>query len=137
MAKQVANGKGFEWAVASRLSSRLEIPISTDQASRTAKDSYETLPVSKRELFDNHAERAVDYLLLLESDAIAHSFPELVWIATDNVGKLSDVRDVLVGQRRPGSTKAKALFGISCKTNHAAYKHSRLSGTLDWVREWG
>ena len=29
------------------------------------------------------------------------------------------------------------LFGISCKTNHAAYKHSRLSGTLDWVREWG
>lgn len=29
------------------------------------------------------------------------------------------------------------IFGISCKSNHAAFKHSRLSATIDWVKAWG
>jgi hypothetical protein len=136
VAGQVANGKGFEWAVAAKLSSELQIPVVKSAATMTAEASFKSLSPNKKALFEEHASRAVTYLLALERKALQKGSPEQVWLATDAKGKKADVRDVLVGVQGVGRARDKVLFGISCKTNHSAYKHSRLSESLDWVSEW-
>ena len=48
----------------------------------------------------------------------------------DSHGEDGDVRDIVI-------TSASKTFGISCKTNHSAYKHSRLSDRVNFVEKWG
>ena len=51
-------------------------------------------------------------------------------ISQDFLGQSGDVRDVII----KGESKT---IGFSCKNNHRAFKHSRLSGSIDFVRQWG
>ena len=52
-------------------------------------------------------------------------------IASDKMGQKGDVRDVLFIR-----SVQKWEIGISAKNNHRALKHSRLSGRLDFGKEW-
>lgn len=54
-----------------------------------------------------------------------------VSIQSDDVGKLGDVRDVLIIRR-----DIKWEIGVSVKHNHEALKHSRLSTKLDFGASW-
>ena len=55
----------------------------------------------------------------------------LLGIQPDQAGQLGDVRDVLCIRRGK-----KWEIGLSCKHNHDAVKHSRLSRSLDFGTSW-
>ncbi|WP_278043463.1 HaeIII family restriction endonuclease [Streptococcus agalactiae] len=55
--------------------------------------------------------------------------PLMISIAPDSFGQVGDVRDVIL-------TKDGWEIGISCKHNHKALKHQRLSRNIDFGQEW-
>jgi hypothetical protein len=127
---QVDNGKAFEYAVARALSEILKIPIIESQEFQNTKSSYERVISKLQNRFPIAASLAVKHIVEKESDALASKQPLGVWVASDSIGQKGDVRDVVVQCR-------DSEIGISCKTNHDDFKHSRLSGTADFVKKWG
>lgn len=131
MTVQLRNGKGFEWAIAIELAAALVVTIADNSHARNALDHYESLPLQKRRQFDAAARLAVEHILEKERPKFSVSRPTQVRIAGDSEGVAGDVRDVSL------LSASDIIFGISCKSNHAAFKHSRLSATIDWVKAWG
>lgn len=127
---QVDNGKAFEFAVAQALAKELGLPVAESPEYQNTKNSFEKVSSQLRERFPKAAELAVRHILEKESKNLASKQPIGIWIAGDALGQKGDVRDVVI--------KCKdAEVGISCKTNHDAFKHSRLSGKADFVKTWG
>lgn len=128
MTSQVQHGKGFEWAVALAAKERLGIALIDSDEARHAASCYSELPAAKQQTFRACAEKAVAYVADIEhlqSDASGR-----VGLSQDSAGAHGDVRDVIL------SVNGREI-GISCKTNHEAFKHSRLSGKIDFVKKWG
>ena len=127
---QVDNGKAFEYAVAQALSKSLDIPIIESPEFQNSKHSYERVIAKLQERFPIAASLAVQHIIEKETKNFASKTPQGIWIASDSIGQKGDVRDVVV--------KCKDYeIGISCKTNHDDFKHSRLSGTANFVKKWG
>lgn len=124
------NGKANEWAVASTLAEALGCPISIDSTALAAKDKFESLTQNKKQHFLNAAKHSVAHILELEEKTLAIHEPQSIYMPPDSVGQKGDLRDVIV-------LCDQFAFGISCKTNHEAFKHSRLSDRLNWVKKWG
>ncbi len=57
--------------------------------------------------------------------------PLYLSIQPDSAGMKGDVRDVVCLRKQNGWE-----IGLSCKHNHHAVKHSRLSDTIDFGKEW-
>ncbi len=57
--------------------------------------------------------------------------PLIISIQPDSAGIKGDVRDVVCLRKQNGWE-----IGLSCKHNHHAVKHSRLSDTIDFGKEW-
>ncbi len=128
MVSQVENGKGFEWAVATAAQERLGITLVNSDEARHAASCYSELPASKQQTFRACAEKAIAYVADIE-----HLQPDAagrVGLSQDSAGAHGDVRDVILNLNG-------REIGISCKTNHEAFKHSRLSGKIDFVKKWG
>lgn len=128
MTSQVQHGKGFEWAVALAAKERLGIKLMHSDEARQAASCYSELPASKQQTFRACAEKAIAYVADIE-----HLQPDAagrVGLSQDSAGAHGDVRDVIL------SLNGREI-GISCKTNHEAFKHSRLSGKIDFVKKWG
>jgi len=127
---QVDNGKAFEFAVAQALSTQLKIPIAESPEFSNTRNSFEKVTAQLQKRFPMAATLAVNHILEKESKNLSRSHPTGIWVAGDSLGQKGDVRDVVI--------KCKdAEIGISCKTNHDAFKHSRLSGKADFVKSWG
>jgi len=127
---QVDNGKAFEYAVAMALSEELDIPVIDSPEFQNTKSSYEKVISKLQERFPIAASLAVKHIIEKESANLASKGPIGIWVASDSLGQKGDVRDVVV--------KCKdSEIGISCKTNHEDFKHSRLSGTANFVKKWG
>jgi hypothetical protein len=131
MTVQLRNGKGFEWAIAMALATRLVVPILDNSHSRNARAHHELLPMEKQLQFEKAARVAIEHILSKEVSKLSASQPSSIRVSGDSEGVSGDVRDVSV------LSAQSIIFGISCKSNHAAFKHSRLSGTIDWVKAWG
>lgn len=130
MASQVVNGKAFEWAVAKAISEEIGREILDDSSSRYAHACFGKLPADKQREFGASAMSAARHVLKIEHQNVAVSDPEYIEIAGDERGKRGDVRDVLIVAKR-------GELGFSCKNNHDALKHSRLSPRIDFVSKWG
>lgn len=130
MSGGVQNGKGYEWAIARAFSRKLGVDIRDDQPAGVAKGYFESLDQELRARFDLSADVGVDHVLEREKRNLELRPPRQVHLMSDSAGKSGDVRDVVL-------TAGAPLFGISCKSNHKAYKHPRLSGSIDWVSGWG
>jgi hypothetical protein len=128
MASQVNHGKGFEWAVASALSARLGVAVNESKEAKDAAMRYRELPIAKQQTFRACAEKAVAYVADIEHLQFYGSGS--VRLTHDADGARGDVRDVILNL-------SGREIGISCKTNHEAFKHSRLSGKIDFVKKWG
>ena len=128
MTSQVVNGKGFEWIVASTVANRLGGTLNASDEVLFAAACFDRLTVSKQKSLRRCAEESVDYIL--EQENVTADSSITVALLSDSAGSRGDVRDVVlsVGDRQ---------IGISCKTNHEAFKHPRLSGTIDFIKEWG
>lgn len=135
---QTKNGKAFEYACLKAMQDVLSpgqlVEVDEDAAYKTAKSSYDALPPETKDKMYLGAFSAVCKLCAMEPMLeSSESFgPLLLKIQTDDNGKRGDVRDVLCIK----NTTEHWEIGISCKHNHHAVKHSRLSSTIDFGYEW-
>lgn len=124
MASQVDNGKAFEWAVGIALNEK-GLRLSPSSASTQNEACFNEITTKKQGLFIKNARLAVTHIL--DKELISSGVFEFL---PDSSGEGGDVRDVVI-------TSGSKSFGISCKTNHASYKHSRLSDSVNFVEKWG
>lgn len=124
MATQVENGKAFEWAVGLSLSEKGFQIIENNSADQNKK-CFNIVDSNRRALFVKNARLAIEHIVAKEKlkEGRFH-------FLADEEGILGDVRDIVI------SAGLKEI-GISCKTNHEAYKHPRLSDRVDFVSKWG
>lgn len=76
------------------------------------------------------ATAAVRIIDRLEPRLSSQSSNMLIALQADNKGEAGDVRDILCLRGKDWE------IGLSCKHNHEAVKHSRLSDQIDFGHEW-
>ena len=128
MASQVQHGKGFEWAVAYAAKQSLGVEIGDSEETRFAYACFNELSDVKQRTFRTCAEKAIAYVVDVEK--LRPDSAGGITLSQDSAGSHGDVRDVILNLNG-------REIGISCKTNHEAFKHSRLSGKIDFVKKWG
>ena len=131
-------GKAYEYAcllaLRDHLSGRTEgmVTIVASDAYRTAQTAFDK---AEREGVANNLVRAANaaarVILRLEPQLQYGNGNMALVIQTDAQGIAGDVRDVVCIRGASGWE-----IGISCKHNHHAVKHSRLSATIDFGAEW-
>lgn len=137
MASQTEKGKAFEYACLKVLNDLLrnnqEIVIEDTAAYKTAKEYYEKLDKITVSKMDKAAKAAVKVMLKLEPqlENPDENTPLYLKIQEDSKGISGDVRDVVCVRKQNGWE-----IGMSCKHNHSAVKHSRLSYTIDFGKMW-
>jgi hypothetical protein len=127
MPSQVTNGKAFEWVVAIVGAELLNGVAPTTDAARRGKGYFDSLTEKAQNRMSVSARLALEHLISLER--LQSGSLTSISIQEDEVGQLGDVRDVIFNF---GSRE----IGISCKNNHSALKHSRLSDSIDFVQKW-
>ncbi len=134
---QTANGKAFEYACLLTLYNNLraaeDVTIEDSPQMRTAKSLYEQMSSKSRNELIRAANAAVRVIKRLEPqlEYPQNNTPLYLSLQTDARGVVGDVRDVLCIRRQN-----QWQIGLSCKHNHHAVKHSRLSDTIDFGMEW-
>lgn len=135
MASQSINGKAFEYAFLESLYSALKsitaVSVLPSSQLDTARNAFNSLDESLRENMLNGARSGIEIILKSEP-RLSQGQEELeLSILPDSAGKAGDVRDVLAVRSNSGWE-----IGISCKNNHSAVKHSRLSNTINVGHSW-
>ncbi len=137
MGIQSSLGKAFEFACLNSLKKSLIMtqPVFIEQtrALFTAKDNYDTANEIMKEKMDKGADAATRVILKLEPQLVypQNNKPLFLSIQEDAAGIRGDVRDILCIRKQNGWE-----IGLSCKHNHTAVKHSRLSGNIDFGSMW-
>ena len=131
-------GKAYEYACLMSLNRYLTdkdvgpVVITESEALDTARTAFEK---AKREGLAEKLVLAADaasrVILRLEPQLEYGNGPLTLVIQTDAQGIAGDVRDVVCIRSANGWE-----IGLSCKHNHQAVKHSRLSATIDFGKEW-
>jgi len=134
---QTKNGKAFEYAclmsLNTTLSSEQEVIIEDTPQLETAREYFTTVNNEVREKLIKAAYAATRVIVRLEPQ-LEHpdkNVPLYLSIQSDTQGQLGDVRDVLCIRKQN-----EWQIGLSCKHNHRAVKHSRLSATIDFGADW-
>lgn len=136
-ATQTENGKAFEYACLKALFDKLSpsqpISIITTPQYETAKNFFSLIDSEMRENLYKAALRASEIIIRLEPqlEYPDKNIPLVLSLQADAEGMKGDVRDVLCIRRQN-----EWEIGLSCKHNHKAVKHSRLSATIDFGKEW-
>jgi hypothetical protein len=135
---QTTYGKAFEFACLNALrveASRYQpAEIQQDQTYSIAENAFYTLPQDRQHKLISAANAAARHIVFVEphlNTAVAQT-NLLLALQPDIQGQSGDVRDVLCVK----SLREGWEIGISCKHNHDAVKHSRLSPTIDWGTRW-
>ncbi len=134
---QTANGKAFEYACVLGLYNELspiqKIEIEDSPQLQTALSLYCGMNEKMKETLDQAASAAVRVIRRLEPQLWVSNENEPLYLSIqpDSAGIAGDVRDVLCLRKQNGWQ-----IGFSCKHNQHAVKHSRLSGTIDFGKEW-
>lgn len=134
---QTSNGKAFEYACVIALHEQLEgkqqIMIEASPQMETAQNLYREISEEMKEMLDAAARAAVRIIKKLEPQLVESEGNEPLYLSlqADAAGIGGDVRDVLCLRKQNDWE-----IGLSCKHNHHAVKHSRLSATIDFGREW-
>lgn len=134
---QTSNGKAFEYACVDALykilSQNQEVVIENSPQLETALGFFNDANGELKGNIIKAADAAARVIIRLEPQL---TYPEgnsplFLSLQTDAKGQLGDVRDVLCIRNQNGWE-----IGFSCKHNHHAVKHSRLSATIDFGKEW-
>lgn len=96
------------------------------------KNAWEALDDKTREILKVSANAAIDTLFELEPNLWAQSSDiSKLTFQSDDKGVKGDVRDIVISRTNPNWQ-----IGLSIKHNHDAVKHSRLSPTIDFSKNW-
>jgi len=134
---QVSNGKAFEYAcldsIFKTLSHMQDVRIESTPQLDTAQQAFIDASDEMRERLVKAANAATRVITRLEPrlEYPGNNIPLYLSIQADAQGQIGDVRDVLCIRKQNDWE-----IGLSCKHNHRAVKHSRLSATIDFGREW-
>lgn len=132
--KQTETGKAFEYACAyvlfDRYSKITEVFLSESPQMITARNAFYMLSREEQRNYLLGADAAVRIVDRLEPKLSDVKTKMTIALQTDSAGIVGDVRDVLC-LRSDGWS-----IGLSCKHNHEAVKHSRLSDLIDFGKEW-
>ncbi|MDH5163918.1 HaeIII family restriction endonuclease [Heyndrickxia oleronia] len=135
MPTQTQNGKALEFAflksLEKTLSNQTNVMVINSPQLRTTQTNYLSLPQETQQRMSAGADAGINTIIQLEPRLIKGNGSLQLSIQPDSAGQAGDVRDV-IGVR---STEGWEI-GISCKNNHAALKHSRLSATIDIGDSW-
>lgn len=137
MATQTENGKAFEYACLDALYSSLketgDVEIEDSPQMRTAKKFFDNAEQDSKNNLILAAKAAARVIIQLEPqlENPNDNLPLYISIQTDAQGIAGDVRDVVCIRKQN-----HWQIGLSCKHNHHAVKHSRLSDTIDFGKEW-
>lgn len=137
MGIQTRNGKAFEYACLQSLNNALsgtqEVVIEQNSALEVAMEKYHGSSEEMRNNMDLGADAATRVILRLEPQLTTplSNVPLFLAIQEDARGQQGDVRDVLCIRRQN-----EWEIGLSCKHNHTAVKHSRLSRTINFGDSW-
>ncbi|MDG2981848.1 HaeIII family restriction endonuclease [Latilactobacillus curvatus] len=77
------------------------------------------------------AKKGIQQVIDYEPNLSIETTPLHLYIQTDSKGKTGDVRDIVCIK-----PEENWQIGISCKNNHHAVKHSRLSPKIDFGKSW-
>lgn len=137
MAIQTRMGKAFEYACLNsinlELSMQQEVVIEDNSSLNVARDFYNSASKETKEKMDLAANAAIRVILRLEpqlQNPLDNS-PLYLSIQEDSAGISGDVRDVLCIRKQN-----QWEVGLSCKHNHSAVKHSRLSPNINFGQVW-
>jgi len=142
-ASNTINGKAFEYACLKALLVRLREEGRTaspfaSPALSTAERAYEMMiSPEERERLDSAAATAIDLLIPLEPKLYYGKGVLQLSIAADSlaVGVGGDVRDVFCMRPEEGEFPGWSI-GISCKHNHEALRHPRVTEGKDFGADW-
>jgi hypothetical protein len=134
--KQVTNGNAFEYAcvvaIKQVVSEYQEVYIVEDEHFNQCKCDFVNLEESVRNSLSVAATKGIQSLLDYEANLTTSTSEILeVRLNTSRAGQIGDVRDIIIGKKLSNWN-----IGISAKHNHNAVKHSRLSPSIDFGREW-
>lgn len=129
-------GRAYEYAwintLYQTLSSIRKTRIVNNSSLNANKKAWDIMDSNIQELFNMSANSAVDTILELEPRMSEDDGSELLLeFQTDGAGIQGDVRDIFIKR-----DNIKWEVGLSIKHNHEAVKHSRLSHSLDFGKEW-
>lgn len=131
-----ANGKALEHACLTVLASRLAarsatiVKLTDSPAARTAQRRYDLLAPAARKSYDAGAQAGIESVMRLEQVLLEGAGRFTLSLQADALGAAGDVRDLVVKH------DAEWELGILVKHNNDAAKHPRLSGDLDFARQW-
>ncbi|AYV17556.1 HaeIII family restriction endonuclease [Bacillus velezensis] len=134
MGIQTRNGKALEYAFLQSLSNSLcteQIQILDSDQLTTARDAYLAFDSEKIDDMNKASMAGVMEILKLEPGLLNGEGLLSLAIQQDSKGQTGDVRDVLAMR---GFEKWE--IGLSCKKDHKAVKHSRLSASIDVGESW-
>lgn len=138
-ASNTVNGKAFEFACLSALLEQLKsdgksVSTVASKAFNTAKKAFDTVGVVEQDRLMKAANTAVKLLLPLEPKLRDGRGMLLLSIAADSVaiGADGDVRDVLCVRGDDDDW----TIGMSCKHNHEALRHPRITEGKDFGADW-
>lgn len=137
MARQTEYGKAFEYACLKAfydfLSINQDVRIEDTSSMNIARSFYSNSNQATLDKMNLASAAAVRVIVRLEPqlENPQDNIPLFLSIQEDARGIAGDVRDVLCIRRQN-----EWEIGFSCKHNHFAVKHSRLSNTIDFGRQW-
>ena len=141
MANNTTNGKAFEYACLKATYDKLiaegkTAVIQNNKAYKTAYGKFDSLSVKEQDRYMDAAKTAVKMLFPLEPNLVNGSGDLFLSINSDAVaqGANGDVRDVMY--IRNVSEKETWEIGLSCKHNHAALRHPRITESKDFGESW-
>ena len=129
-------GRAYEYAWIKSLSNRIEslqsVIVAENSSLAANKRAWNEISKELREALLISADAAVKTIIELEPQMVDKANgPIVLEFQKDSAGKLGDVRDIIV--KKNG---IEWEIGLSIKHNHEAVKHSRLSGSIDFGKEW-
>ncbi len=132
---QTKTGKAFEYACLNEIKNiddLYDVAIVEDSPQlTTAKESFYYLPQAQQNNYIAGAKSAIKIIRRLEPNLVNGLGKLYLSLQSDQKGQEGDVRDVLCVRNNNDWE-----IGLSCKHNHDAVKHSRLSDQIDFGKEW-
>lgn len=128
-------GRAYEyaWIVAlqKRISALRGVFVCENSSLEANKRAWSSASLDEKIRLEASADSAVD--VIMELEPLLEDGNDVVYLSAqkDSNGQAGDVRDIVVSRK-----DISWEFGLSVKHNHKAVKHSRLSGTLDFGKEW-
>lgn len=141
MANNTTNGKAFEYACLKAMQNKLcnegkSVIVDKSPAYFTTADKYKSLPADEQNRYMDAANAAIKLIFPLEP-RIENGDGELLLAVNADAaaqGVDGDVRDVLC--IRSSGKDGNWEIGLSCKHNHEALRHPRITSDKDFGKNW-